>query len=94
MHGAESAELAPIYIDATYRPTPAGHAAANGLHPLPEAEYRRAVSRTLRRQRLAAYRHAAFNAWRFPAPMLAQLAAVTLQNKVRALWERAGTRDE
>jgi len=83
--GAGSAELTPIYIDAAYRPTPVAEAAGNGLHPLDEHTYRNAVRRTVRLQRVAAYRHAALNVWRYSPRMLGQLAAATIQNKTGAL---------
>jgi poly-gamma-glutamate capsule biosynthesis protein CapA/YwtB (metallophosphatase superfamily) len=91
--GAGSAELTPLYIDARYRPRPAARVAGNRLRPLEEPDYRLAVRRALRRQRAAAYRHAAFNVWRFPPRILGQLAVTTIQNKLGALrnWlRRAG----
>jgi len=44
--GAGSADLRPIYIDAAYRPAPLARSEGNGLHPLDEQAYRRAVRRT------------------------------------------------
>jgi poly-gamma-glutamate synthesis protein (capsule biosynthesis protein) len=90
--GAESAELTPIYIDVAYRPAPLARSEGNGLHPLDEQAYRRAVRRTVRSQRAAAYRHAALNVWRYSPRMLGQLAANTIQNKARALRSWFGGR--
>jgi len=90
--GAGSADLTPIYIDAAYRPAPLARSEGNGLRPLDEQAYRRAVSRTVRSQRAAAYRHAAFNLWRYSPRMLGQLAAVTIQNKAGAIRSWLGAR--
>ena len=49
--------------------------------------YGHEVRRTVRLQRLAAYRHAAVNAWRYPPKILAQLVAGTVLNKVRGAFE-------
>ena len=92
--GAGSADLTRIYIDAAYRPAPLARSEGNGLHPLDEQAYRRAVRRTVRSQRAAAYRHAAFNLWRYSPRMLGQLAAVTIQNKAGALRSWLGARNE
>ena len=55
---------------------------------LPAPQYAAGVAATLRKQRLAAYRHALLNAWRFPPAVLAELVGRTLANKLRAVVGR------
>jgi poly-gamma-glutamate capsule biosynthesis protein CapA/YwtB (metallophosphatase superfamily) len=83
--GAAAGELTPIYIDSGYRPAPVAREVGNRLDPLDDHAYRRAVRRSVRMQRVAAYRHAALNLWRFSPRMLGQLAATTIRNKAGAL---------
>ena len=84
--GVRSAEFAPTHIDAAYRPLPGPRRTEpNGLRPLDEHAYHRAIQRTVRLQRIAAYRYAALNVWRYPPRMLVQLAAATVQNRLGAL---------
>lgn len=90
--GVKSADLTPIYIDRAYRPAPIERAAGHALDPLDEHAYRRAVRRTVRSQRVAAYRHAVLNAWRYPPRMLGQLVAATVRNKAEALGILLGRR--
>ena len=78
-------------IDRYYAPAITGQIAAwptASPAALAAPEYDAAVRRTVRRQQVASYLHAARNVLRFPFPVLAALVASTLRNKVSALAAR------
>ncbi|HEX6052851.1 MAG TPA: CapA family protein [Gemmatimonadaceae bacterium] len=58
------------------------------LHPLEEGAYERAIAKSMREQRVAAYRAAVLNIRRMPPGVLLQLVRETLRNKVDAVRER------
>jgi len=84
------AELTETYVDAGFiprmlspsRPIRADLPGPNGLD---EASYQDAIGRTIRAQRRAAYGYALRNLGRFRPRLLAQLARVTIQNKLAAM---------
>ena len=89
-------------VEATTRATVLGHdfrpvlANEDAVSPVPTAAlegldadaYARAISLTMRRQRLASYRAALVNLPRTPPAILAQLASDTVHNKIGALAAR------
>jgi gamma-polyglutamate biosynthesis protein CapA len=84
----ESAQYVRTFVNRGYSPNPTG-----GVLPVPrgfanalaDEGYKREVKRKLNAQRLAAYRYALVNLWRYPPRMLAQLVGQTLSNKLRAV---------
>lgn len=85
--GVERADFTPTRIDDGCVPRTKGAAAATEIceapvEGLPPETYRAAIARTVRDQRLAAYRYALRNLWRFSPGMLLQLAATTARNKL------------
>jgi hypothetical protein len=50
--------------------------------------YERAVAATVSLQRRALYAYAARHAWKVPFPVLTQLVAVTLRNRIATLLGR------
>lgn len=89
-------QLTGTRVDDRYRtrvradtPTLRDEAEVSGLAP---DEYRRAVAATVKRQRLAAYRHALRHLHRYPARVLAALVWSTLRNRALAAgaaWREA-----
>lgn len=88
--GVQRAELTRTRIDATFAPRRLGPTEDIGTRQLGadglgEAAYAAAIARTISAQRVAAYGFALRNLHRFPPRMLAQLAGVTLRNKINAV---------
>ncbi len=92
--GAQTAESIRTRISDEFTPSALGAAdPVEGEAPgagLDEADYRAAIEATISAQRRAVYGYSLRNLHRFPAAMLAQLAAVTVRNKVAALRSLAG----
>jgi poly-gamma-glutamate synthesis protein (capsule biosynthesis protein) len=79
-----------VQIDDAYSPIPtAGRNQTDAVTGMPEAAYRAAVERALRLQRLAAYRYAARNIYRYPPAVVADLVASTARNKITGIFSRA-----
>lgn len=91
--GVRDVRAWPLHVEADFaprvgaEPTPV----SEGVSPLGGDAYGRAVHVTVGAQRLAAYRYALANAWRFPPAVLAELVTTTLRNKLQALRPRAAT---
>jgi hypothetical protein len=92
--GVGRAELTRTRIDAGFTPRLVGPAEIIGIggvdaEGLEETAYRTAIVQTIGAQRRSAYGFALRNLYRFPPRMLAQLAGVTLRNKIAALFPAA-----
>jgi poly-gamma-glutamate synthesis protein (capsule biosynthesis protein) len=97
LKGREPPELAvmPTYLDDDYV-VRVGEAKAapvvvdGAMLGLLPAVYRSEVRRTVRAQRVCAYRYALKNLWRYPLGALLQLAGTTLRHKLAAIGQASG----
>lgn len=79
------------WVDRDYRVgvgTAATQVAATPVRGLAANVYERAVAATVSLQRRALYAYAARHAWKVPFPVLTQLVAVTLRNRIATLLGR------
>jgi gamma-polyglutamate biosynthesis protein CapA len=88
------ASLTSTFIGRDYRPI------LGATMPIPEGPlgslqedaYRMEVERSLRAQRVSAYRYAAAHLLQYPLSVAGELAWVTTRNKLDALWHRSAGR--
>jgi hypothetical protein len=90
LDGATDIAVTKSHVEDDYLPSLAADS-AESLHEgevegLEEGAYSRAIARSMRLQRLAAYRFALTNIGRVPPAILRQLVVQTAQNKLAALW--------
>jgi poly-gamma-glutamate synthesis protein (capsule biosynthesis protein) len=87
--GVREANVQPVRIHRDHLPRPVGEPRppSERIATLDEMTYARAIERTIRAQRTAAYAYTLRNLFRFPPRMLLQLGARTVRNKLDA-WGR------
>jgi poly-gamma-glutamate synthesis protein (capsule biosynthesis protein) len=91
--GPREVRVTPIRVDEQYRVRLGDTSASEPLAPIKPLEvkaYQVAGGARLAEQRVAAYRYAARNVWRYSPMILATLAGTTVRNKLRSLLSRAG----
>ena len=96
--GVHDVRVTPTRVGSDFRtvilPGTLPVAAPDEIEGLADGDYGRAVAATVRNQRLAAYAHAVRNLGRMPPDVLAELAIVTVWNKLAAVWRRGRARGE